>query len=86
MAGLERSKDETGPTRTGTISLQSCMRGKKKSYAGIIFHKRNGDPIILLLNLRSHNQHNYKEMKAALVDGQIILQTAKLALVCTKKN
>jgi len=45
-----------------------------------------GDPIILLLNLRSHNQHNYKEMKAALVDGQIILQTAKLALVCTKKN
>lgn len=41
LAGLERSKYETGPTSTGNVSLRSCMSGKKRRSAGIIFHKIN---------------------------------------------
>jgi len=60
MAGLERSKYETGPTRTGTVSLQSCMRGKKKkSEQPLFFIKEISVP--LPLHVENHQHIRKKE-------------------------
>jgi hypothetical protein len=48
LAGLERSKYETGPTSTGTVSMPSCMWGKNISLHTYKKKSTAGDPIILL--------------------------------------
>jgi len=53
MAGLERSKYETGPTSTGTVSLQSCMRGEKGLHA-LFFIKEISVPLPLHVENHQH--------------------------------
>jgi len=62
LAGLERSKYETGPTSTGTVSMPSCMRCKIISLQALFFIKENSMPLPL-------QGENHKHIRKKALQG-----------------